>query len=328
MGNRTFHILVFALWLLAMGWLVVEKVLPPLRVGEPPAPRSRDQVPAVEKVGWHLRLGDVDLGWAVTQTVRKPSGVTEVDSHVVISHLPLDELTPAWLGAFVRRQIGEISLDAKTHLEVDGLGEISFFRSKIGMPDASDLIRMEGRVEDSTLLLQIRSGEMRYDVQKALPAGALIAGELSPQSAFSRLELGQSWTVPVFSPLQSPSNPLEILLAQVEDEVDLLWDGQRCSTLLVVYRSDPGAGLAAVRRARGRMWVDREGRVLQQEASLLRSQLRFVRMTDQQLEAHLAEEQLGQEEHPAQEETAAPGQPGVQTQLNADVSNTPPIDLP
>ncbi|MCA9245627.1 MAG: hypothetical protein KDA42_00900 [Planctomycetales bacterium] len=293
MGNRTFHFLVFALWSLAMGWLLVEKVLPPLRVGQPPEPLGQPPGAGIDAVGWRLKLGDEEVGWAISETCRKQSGVTEVDSRVIISQLPLQELTPAWLGAIVSKQLGEVDLDARTHLEMDALGEIASFRSTIGMPDIPNLVRMEGRVEDSILKLKIRTGEMQYDIEKALPSGALLAGELSPQSAFSRLELGQQWTVPVFSPLQSPSNPLEILVARVEAREDLIWDGRTYSSFVVAYRSDSGAGRVAAQRAKGRIWVDEDGRVLQQEVSLLRSQLKFVRLTEQELETYLEADGIG-----------------------------------
>ena len=37
MGNHPFNVIVVLFWLATMSWLIVAKVLPPMRVGEPPS---------------------------------------------------------------------------------------------------------------------------------------------------------------------------------------------------------------------------------------------------------------------------------------------------
>jgi hypothetical protein len=69
----------------------------------------------------------------------------------------------------------------------------------------------------------------------------------------------------------------------------------------VAYREDP----ASHREPRSRLWVDRTGRVLRQEATLLGSKLSFIRRSDEaaaRLAATLAEEGRVSTEQPSRME--------------------------
>src|SRR6185436_1668063 len=92
------------------------------------------------------------------------------------------------------------------------------------------------------------------------------------------LHLGQAWTIPVFSPFR-PNSPLEILQATVEAEEFIRWNGEVVPVWTVVYRRDAGSGIASAGKPRAKIWVRRDGLVLQQEVSLLNAELRFVRMS-------------------------------------------------
>ena len=89
----------------------------------------------------------------------------------------------------------------------------------------------------------------------------------SPQTLLPGLHTGQTWNVPIYSPLRPPKAPLEILQATVEGSEPILWDGQTEEVWLVVYRNDAGAGLRNNESPRGQLWVRRDGTVLKQEVS-------------------------------------------------------------
>jgi hypothetical protein len=276
MTNRAFHVVVAMLWFSTMGWLVVSKVLPSLRRGDPPSYRAPVDEESI--VVWRLNWNDRPMGWAATRTIPGDAGVREVHSRVVLADLPLEQIAPAWLGALVREQVGNIDMDARSRLEIDPLGNLSSFRTSVRLSEIEGAIKMIGRVEESTLKLTVSAGSFTYRTEKFLPQNSLVFNELSPRALLVGLHVGQNWTVPVYSPFRPPNDPLEILHASVEYEDFLEWGGRAIPTNVVVYRNDPGAGVAAGARPRGRLWVRGDGRVLQQEVEVINSTMRFVRM--------------------------------------------------
>jgi hypothetical protein len=111
-----------------------------------------------------------------------------------------------------------------------------------------------------------------------LPQDALVGDALSPQTRLPKLRVGQTWTVPVYSPFRPPRCPLEILQATVERNEGITWNGRKVEAWLVVYSSDPGAGLDSAKTSRGKLWVRHDGTVLKQELMILSSRLSFVRL--------------------------------------------------
>ena len=105
MGARWFNIAVTLVWLSTTTWLVVAKIVPPLRRGEPPNYRNMYSEQAGDKplyVGWDMSLNGDSLGYAVISLTKKMSGdITEVESRIHFDHVPLEELSPAWMKALV-----------------------------------------------------------------------------------------------------------------------------------------------------------------------------------------------------------------------------------
>jgi hypothetical protein len=128
--------------------------------------------------------------------------------------------------------------------------------------------------------LSIQSGEFRDKLERYLPPNALMTDELSPQSLMPGLRVGQSWTVPMYSPFRAPSDPIEVLQALVEREDNITWGGQRAKCRVIVYRPDAGSGLSNS-EPRGRVWVRDDGLVLRQEVTVLRSHMQFLRLSDE-----------------------------------------------
>jgi hypothetical protein len=81
--------------------------------------------------------------------------------------------------------------------------------------------------------------------------------------------------------LRPPNSPVEILRATVEREVTLSWGGHADKAWLVTYRAESGLSLFDRARPQAKLWVRRDGTVLQQEISLAESTLRFTRMNPQ-----------------------------------------------
>ena len=278
MGNRVFIAVVVFLWLTTMAWLVFSKVLPPLLVGEPPEFATQT---GAEPICWHVHWNERPLGWAASKTVAGIDDVTEIHSRVVLNRLPLDEMTPVWLKSFVNR-MGSVDMDARSRLEFDPLDRLSSFRTTIRIGEVSEAIQMNGRVDNSLLQLTVRSGDLEYTVEHNLPASSLLGNDLAPQTYLPNLRLGQTWTMPIYSPFHPPSSPLDILKATVEQEEMLIWHGRPVKTLLVVYRNEGGSGYFKSADHRGKIWVRGDGAVLKQEVKLFDTALSFVRMSDEE----------------------------------------------
>ncbi|HEY4311563.1 MAG TPA: hypothetical protein VGN12_19105 [Pirellulales bacterium] len=310
MFNRGYSIAILAFWLASMGWLVKEKLLPPLLVGDPPSYRT---ILAAEQdsrpTAWEILLNGRSLGGAVTSVEHLPDGINQMRCRVSLQQLPLTELTPAWLTAFVkildsRSAEGEaiIAVESEAIIDFDPLNRPIHFTSitKIGPPDRDAPHRslmagvefnivMRGKVEGDVMHIVMRAGELEYHTDLDMPHDALMGDVLSPQTRLPGLRVGQTWTVPIYSPFRPPTSPVEILHAAVERKDPLFWHDRIVPALLVVYRGDPGLGLTSNQAPRAQMWVAYDGEVVKQEITLLSSShMTFVRCDpDAPIPAHL-----------------------------------------
>lgn len=289
MYSRWFNAAVIILWLSAMGWLFSQKVLPPLWLGQPPSYRTILEAQRREPpVGWKMRFNDRPLGWALCSTSRLPDELTEIHSWVHFDEIPLEELTPGWLRAllrFVEQPVARLEMDARNTMLIDPLGRLSSFTSEVRIEPLDEAIKMQGTVEGSQLKIEIHSGGLQYQTQVYLPQDALLNDALSPRTQLPGLRVGQTWRVPVYSPLRPPSNPLDILQAKVEGTQPIAWNGRVEDALLVVYRSDSGFSFGRDTSPRGRLWVRRDGTVVKQQVMIFNSTMTFVRLPDDQAAA-------------------------------------------
>lgn len=283
MGSRAFNTAVVLVWLAAMTWLVKEKVLPPLQVGEPPSYQTilsnQNKQPPV---CWAIRWDEQPVGFSASIVIEREDDMREIHSRVFFSKLPLDEMAPGWLGAIVRpilSKLGKLDMDAYSRLEIDPLHHLVGFQSRVRLADIPSAIRMHGSVEGTSLKLSVQSGDFSYRTEKYLPPDALVGDELSPQAMLPNLRRGQTWTMPVYSPFRPPTSPVEILKASVERDDTIVWDGRTYPTKVVVYRNDSGSRVLAAQEARGKLWVRADGLVLRQDVTVFNSRLSFVRLT-------------------------------------------------
>jgi hypothetical protein len=286
MHSRTFSTTVCLFWLVSMTWLVSQKLLPSLRIGQPP---NYHTILEAQKhnpvVGWRLAFNNHDLGWALSETTEQENGMTEVSSRVHFSQFPLSELTSVISRLFNRtldNNASKLSLDTRSTLLIDSLEKLVRFESTIRTSMIPEPIRIQGVVEGSKLVVSIESSYLSEKKEVTLPQNALVGDALSPQSDLPNLREGQTWTVPSFNPFLSANAPMEIQIAKVEGREWITWDNQILDTWLVVYRDDPGRGFKNSQTPRVKLWVADDGRVLQQQTDIFNSSMTFIRMTDKE----------------------------------------------
>lgn len=281
MPSRWFTIAVMLFWMATMTWLSITKLLPPLRVGEPPNYRSiLAQDETDEPVCWQIRGGQESLGWAAIRVVRQPDRMSVIQGRIFLRELPLEDLAPGWLSRVVKpvlRQSGSLSLEARNQVDIDPLGRLTGFESRVQVGNVADALRITGHVEGSQLHTTISSTDVSYRDDRELPPGAFVGDQLFPQTLLPGLRVGQTWTMPVYSPFRPDKNLMEVLQAEVRNVDVIRWNGRSVSTLCVVYRSDSGAGLSA-QPERGKLWVRSDGVVLRQHLTVFRSSLEFERL--------------------------------------------------
>ena len=217
MYSRWFNIVVLILWLSTMGWLVYEKVLPPLWTGQRPDYENilesrQDDRP----VGWDLRFNGRSIGWAVSTTDSQSNGLTELRSFVHFQRIPLPQLTPGWFQAMIHLVEGpalDQPMDAESTLWIDPLHRLARFDSSVSFTGQPELLRLRGSLEGSHVDVSIQSGDFLYRTEVPIPQDALMADVFSPQTTLPKLREGQIWSAPAFSPLRPPNQPLEILQA-------------------------------------------------------------------------------------------------------------------
>lgn len=285
MYSRWFNVAVVVLWLSTMSWLVQEKVLPLLAVGEPPhLPELVESQLNDPPVGWEIFVGDKRLGWALTETTSQETGLRDIRGRVHFDEFPLSNVMPGWLkplSKMMGRSIDELRIDARSVLSVDSLGHLICFESSLRLDKSDELIGMRGVVEQGRMRVKVSAGGLSIEREYPYPANALPNDFFSPQATLPGLYEGRSWTVPVYSPLIPSKNPLKIVHASVERLAPITVNGQVENVWLVVYRNDTGSDSDKKRNQLGKLWVRRDGTVVKQQAKFSNSTVSFVRMEKQ-----------------------------------------------
>ena len=271
---------VIGFWCVTVGWLMLAKVLPAWRPGSPPGYQSLYATDnQLLPVAWTVSCNEQPVGWAVTRTTPSPSQGLLVDSHLHFNEVPWQEMLPSWATLLVQRVIGEgeaTAFDARGRMTIDAKGELRGFSSFVTLPGANDPLILTGLVDEGRVSVRVTAGELHYETTRHLPTNLTLGDELSPQATIPSLSMGRHWTVPVYSPLRPGQTPIEILHAEVIGEETIYWEDGLVRAHIVAYRDDPTSD----REPRCRLWVDRTGRVLRQEAAMLGARVAFVRQSD------------------------------------------------
>ncbi len=280
MGNHPFNVIVVLFWLATMTWLVVAKVLPPLRVGEPPSYRSildesRQQTAACwafASRAYHRLGGQQDGAPAKTASA-------EFYSRVYLAELPLDEVAPGWLDRPCSSPCLPIGAIGRRQAKPDGrrpVGPACQFR--VARSDRRDSRRHQGARARRGLDAQVtvRSGDSAaHRSNRTMPPNALMTDELSPQAMMPgfarRSDAGRCRCTVRFA---SPPVRWKSCKPTSKPANRIRWDGRSTQVSWSCYRGDPGRALAAT-KVRGRMWVRDDGLVLRQEVAVCESPSRF-----------------------------------------------------
>jgi hypothetical protein len=277
MGNRIFVGVVVLLWTGTMSWLMVSRILPPFFHGEPPThgARVRD-----EPVCWKIEYRDEPVGYAVSQAIPGALKTTEIHSRVLLEKIGIRDLAPQWMGGLVRG-MGKISVDTRTRLVLDSLGNLATFETKVRLNDLPLVMRVLGQVDGPELRLKIQSGEITHEMSYPVPSQMMLTNELIPEPKLLQIYVGRKWQQEVFSPFRSPTNSMEIMQAEVVEEGPIEHGGEPTMARRIEFRSMTGAGVAADNTLRAVVWVAEDGTVLRQDIYLMSAKLRFVRCTDE-----------------------------------------------
>jgi hypothetical protein len=279
MGNRIFVGLVLMLWVGTMSWLMVVRILPPFFQGEPPGHgvMIRDK-----PVCWQIAYDGRPVGQAVSQAIPGALGTTEIHSRVLLDGIDLGKLAPQWMSSLVRG-LGDISLDTRTSLVIDSLGNLSAFETRVWLNDLPLVMKVVGRVEGAWLLLKLQSGEVTHESRYPVPASSLLASELIPEPKLLQIYVGRTWQQEVYSPFRPPSNSMEIMQAEVVEETTIEQRGTPTRARKIEYRTMSPAGVASSNTLRAVLWVGDEGTVLRQDVHLMDARLRFERCTEPEM---------------------------------------------
>lgn len=267
-------------WLLTTGWLFGAKILPTWRPGSPPGYQAvYASGNRLLPVAWTVECNDRPVGWALTRATRSARQGLIVDSRLHFDRVPWHEMLPPWAATLAQRILPDQAaeaFDARGRLAIDNQGLLRSFSSVVNLPGGRDPLVLTGTVDQGQVTITLVAGEARYETTRHLPTTVMIGDELSPQATLPGLYEGRRWTVPVYSPLRAGQAPLEILHAEVGGEETVFWNDSLVRVHVVAYREDPSSN----REPRCRLWVDRSGLVLRQEAGLLGATVAFIRRTD------------------------------------------------
>lgn len=297
MGQRWFTVAVGVMWMTSMGWLVSTKLWPLLWAGTPPSnltlytQQNAARGEQLPPIGWTMTWGGKPLGWAVSSSSVNSEGFTTIQSHAHFDRIPFEELLPIPLQPLVRFGSGRnISMEAESRLIMDPNGHLNRISFIITTPEFQKPIRVEGYLKNDKFYVTLFPGSGDKFPRWELPADAVIGNDLTPLVRLPDLFLDQTWNVRVYNHFGIGKNShLELVQAKVERSDILRWEETDRRVWLVVMRRDAGSLLGHYRPIRGKMWVDHEGTVLQQESYLNNSKLTFTRVRDSRAEEYQQE---------------------------------------
>ena len=311
MLNRPWLIpVIVAAWAISMNWLVTAKIVPSWSESAPPGNQilyatDNKLIP----VAWTVLWNDAPVGYAISRSSRLPDRGLEVESLLHFDFMPLDEMLPLWLKAFVQPGMNRritIPFDTRGTVILDPHGSLRSFASTVAIPGSTGQIALKGTVNDGLASVVVDAHGMLYEAERRIPEDVMIGDELSPQATMPGLAVGQRWTVPTYSPLRPAGSPIELLHAHVTEEKMFFWQDTLTRVRAVCYRTDP---TAPHHDPRFTMLVDMNGRVLKQDSMFLGARLTFVRRSDddaQQLAVRIDEEEAGGDPQGKGDSTASP----------------------
>jgi len=274
MANRIFVSAVVALWLGSMSWLVVDRILPSFYSGHPPRVTAYN---TGEVVAWRVKWDKVPVGWAGSVRLEGDMGTTELHNRVMMEELPLMDLAPFWMRK-VMGNVGELSFDALTRIELDSLGNFSAFESRISLNDVPSVLNVQGRVKDVNLELQVNSGNFTSSTSVYMPNSKALSEALFPGARLPLMYVGRSWREEVYSPFYAPGDPVKVVQAEAVAMDSMEYQGKIRSVVRVEYRTIVGSGVKKNAQLQAVSWVDQGGDVLRHDVFVGDAEMRFERL--------------------------------------------------
>jgi len=273
-----------------MSWLTLVKVVPLLRMGDPPTAKRQlvEEQRNLPPACWRVQWNDNTIGWAATKVESLDGECSDVMSRGQFQRRAFDEV-PLYLRKILDVMLGsggrfDLSLHNRMHL--DGQNKLTGFDSDVYFDDLDQpLFSIKGEVKGELLKVELFSAGDSLHKHVMSVGEALIGDEFSPQTYMPHLYEGRTWTEQVYSPLPSPTNPgkvsSRIISAKVEGRESIVWGEGVERAWVVVYRDAESAeNVPPV----GRMWVLSDGMVVRQETTLLDSNVRFDRLSPAEAE--------------------------------------------
>lgn len=303
MTSRWFNAGVLVFWLVAMSWLLTQKVLPPMLTGDPPdydaaLPVGELEAKPPPPVCWRIEWDGRVIGTAVSQALPQADGA-ELRSVVRFTRLPVRNMLGQLMGAMSKLLDSSLgseeftpNMGVATRMHFNDQRRLGGFETVVDLPELPQFLHVDAHVGDSGKLKLVATAryatglpgtpvnKVKYRHELDLPRDALVGDSLSPRGRLENLRVGQQWTIPNYRPFP-PNSPVQILLARVEKSEFIEYNGELVEVFVVVYHDEAGSGLGSTRAPIGRTWVEPGGDVLRQEVMLSSLKLRFERLADE-----------------------------------------------
>ena len=274
MSNRLQIGAVMTLWVATMAWMVNERVLPTFLYGDPPQSGIAFQT---QPVAWDIEIDGKHSGEAVLQTLDIGYGIRETHCLIELESLPKPKSLPSYFLP-VTSALETLAPTIRTRMTFNAVGQMLHFKSWFWLDMTQQPMTITGKVQDNKLKLHIQTGIFGNQIEYDWPAQGFRVDELTPESRMLMLYVGRKWRREIFSPLSPIQQPMEILEAEVTEQVRVDHHGSVVEAKIVEYRSVGQAGVSEEDRLRSKMWVAKDGRVLKQQSELLGSELTLCRL--------------------------------------------------
>ena len=292
---RIYYAVVLMGWLVSVGWLITNKILPPLMGGTPP------EYTAEPTEAWKITFQDQPVGKVITMQEELPAGGHRTVSMMRFEKLPLNHIMREILGPLYS-MLGSAMSEAEmpdqfsliSCMEFDDSNQLDQLFTKLNSSyfqlDVHGTSTSQQQLDLHLKLYQIpEQSKSLFQLKRSLklPAGTLVGDTLSPKGRMENLQVGQRWTIPVYRGFP-PTKEVEIIEARVLKHQEIGWQGNLIETKLVEYLPDAGTGLTSAREPIGRAWVDLQGRIIKQELKLGHLSFMMIRLPDDEARLHTA----------------------------------------
>lgn len=257
------------LWAIMMAELVKREFLPYLEYQAPPsyAALLRGQKQPRIRV-WSIRFGADRIG--ASESLLEPSGEGPARLRVRTRYDVSAMLPPA-----MRNQLGgNFHVESWSDSEIDDAGQLAAFRMAMRGPSIQG--RLEGRRRDGKLAVRYEYrvpllGASKGEKEIELPEDMTLMDDSMPFAGGARLNLGKKWqmTTVTFDP-QSGLKP-QRLYAVVDAKEPWPAEEPRLEAFRVDVKKEPTSAVYQYQ-----LYVDDEGRVLEQRAYARDLQIRYL----------------------------------------------------